>query len=221
MERKSRIEAGAEHRRPGEPRATVPPATGRVESTRIPAFRAPKETSMKPRPLLATLPLLLFAVKGVAMSLTLTSTAFPHQGEIPLRYTCEASSKPEPSPPLGWTGVPPNAKSLALIVDDPDAPQPPWTHWVLYDLPPASSGLPEGGATLPAGARAGLNSWERPGYGGPCPPSGRHRYVFKLYALDTVLPDLHRPNQEQLERAMQGHVVAHAELIGTYAKRGH
>jgi Raf kinase inhibitor-like YbhB/YbcL family protein len=170
------------------------------------------------------IPLLLAAVPqgGGAMSLQLTSPAFAHQGEIPVRFTCEAAGK-EVSPPLAWSGVPAGAKSLALIVDDPDAPDPKapkmtWVHWVLYDLPPAAGGLPEGVAGLPAGTREGQNDWKRTGYGGPCPPVGRHRYFFKLYALGTVLPDLGRPTKAKLESAMKEHVLARAELVGTYEK---
>ena len=122
----------------------------------------------------------------------LSSSSFTHQGSIPAKYTCEGA---DTSPPLAWSGVPPSAKSLALIVDDPDAPDPKaprmtWVHWVLYDVPPGTKGLAEAVATLPAGTREGANDWRRTGYGGPCPPIGRHRYFFKLYALDTVLPDL-------------------------------
>jgi hypothetical protein len=97
-----------------------------------------------------------------------------------------------------------------------------WVHWVLYNLPPGDGGLPEGvmPAALPAGTLEGLNDWKRTGYGGPCPPIGRHRYFFKLYALDTVLPDLGRPTKARLEQAMAGHVLARAELMGTYQKTG-
>jgi hypothetical protein len=151
----------------------------------------------------------------------LTSPAFAPQDEIPSRHTCEGEDL---APPLQWTGVPPATASLALIVDDPDAPDPaaprmPWVHWVLYDIPPSASGLPEGGRPLPAGAHEGLNDWQRRGYGGPCPPIGRHRYFFKLYALDCVLPLLPPPTKVALERSMLGHVLAQAELIGTYRKR--
>jgi len=155
------------------------------------------------------------------MTLTLKSSAFTHQGHIPTRYTCEGDDL---SPPLSWAGTPQNAKSFVLIVDDPDAPDPKapkmtWVHWVLYDIPASATELPEGATKLPAGTREGLNDWKRPGYGGPCPPIGRHRYFHKLYALDTVLPDLGRPTKADVERAMQGHVLAHAELIGTYQKK--
>jgi Raf kinase inhibitor-like YbhB/YbcL family protein len=125
------------------------------------------------------------------------------------------------SPPLAWSGVPANAKTFALIVDDPDAPDPaaPRMHWVLYNIPVSVSSLPEAATQLPAGTLEGLNDWERTGYGGPCPPVGRHRYFHKLYALDTVLPDLGRPSKAKLEAQIKGHVVGHAELVGTYHKR--
>jgi len=156
------------------------------------------------------------------MTLKLTSAAFAHGGEIPRKHTCDGQ---DVSPPLAWTGVPPGAKSLVLIVDDPDAPDPAapkmtWVHWVLYDLPPAATGLAEGVRQLPPGAREGLNDWKRTGYGGPCPPIGRHRYFHKLYALDAALGDLGRPTKAKLEAAMKGHVLAQAELVGSYRKRG-
>jgi Raf kinase inhibitor-like YbhB/YbcL family protein len=154
------------------------------------------------------------------MPLQLASTAFTHGGDIPSRYTCEGDDL---SPPLAWYDVPPEAKSLALIVDDPDAPDPAaprmtYVHWVLYNIPPDTTSLPEAMSELPPGALEGLNDWQRAGYGGPCPPIGRHRYFHKLYALDTVLPDLHTPTKAALEAAMQGHIVGHAELVGTYQK---
>lgn len=157
------------------------------------------------------------------MTLTLTSTAFQHQGEIPARHTCEGE---DVSPALAWSGAPAGTRSLALIVDDPDAPDPKapkmtWVHWVLYDLPPSSDGLPEGvdPRALPAGTREGTNDWKRTGWGGPCPPIGRHRYLFKLYALDTELADLRQPTKARLEEAMKGHILAQTELIGTYEKK--
>jgi Raf kinase inhibitor-like YbhB/YbcL family protein len=151
----------------------------------------------------------------------ITSSSFDHQGSIPSKYTCQGS---DTSPPLAWSGVPATAKSLALIVDDPDAPDPKapqmtWVHWVLYAVPPQTSSLAEGASkSLPAGTREGLNDWKKTGYGGPCPPIGRHRYFFKLYALDTALPDLGKPSKADLLRAMEGHVVGTAELVGTYQK---
>ncbi len=156
------------------------------------------------------------------MTLTLSSPEFADMGEIPAQFTCEG---PDVSPALEWSGVPAEARSLALIVDDPDAPDPKaprmtWVHWILYDMPPTAVSLAEGvtGDGLPAGTREGTNDWKRTGYGGPCPPIGRHRYFHKLYALDTVLGDLGRPSKVVLEKAMQGHVLARAELIGTYQK---
>ena len=156
------------------------------------------------------------------MALALTSTAFTHNGPIPKPYTCQGK---DISPALVWSGLPAGTKSLALIVDDPDAPDPKapkmtWVHWVLYNIPASATGLPEAvaPAALPAGTREGKNDWKRTGYGGPCPPIGRHRYFHKLYALDIVLPDLKQPTKAELERAMQGHVLAKIELMGTYQK---
>ena len=157
------------------------------------------------------------------MALTITSTAFAPGAAIPAVYTCEGK---DISPPLAWSGAPSGTKSFALIVDDPDAPDPAapkmtWVHWVLYDIPSTASSLPEAvqSSALPSGTHEGVNDWDRTGYGGPCPPIGRHRYYHKLYALDTVLPDLKRPKKAALEKAMQGHVLAEATLIGTYHKR--
>ena len=156
------------------------------------------------------------------MPLTLKSSAFSQKGSIPSLYTCEGE---DISPPLSWSDVPEGTKSFTLIVDDPDAPDPnaprmTWVHWVLYNLPAATRVLLEGmnPQKLPMGTKEGQNNWRRTGYGGPCPPIGRHRYLHKLYAVDTVLPDLRRPTKSQLERAMAGHVLAQAELIGTYKK---
>jgi Raf kinase inhibitor-like YbhB/YbcL family protein len=154
------------------------------------------------------------------MSFAITSPAFAPGGEIPATYTCEGA---DASPRLEWTGAPDGTASFALVVDDPDAPDPAapkmtWVHWVLYNLPPSADHLAEAVAQLPAGTLEGTNDWKRTGYGGPCPPVGRHRYFFKLYALDTVLPDLKSPTKAELETAMRGHVLASAEMIGTYQK---
>jgi len=151
----------------------------------------------------------------------IVSAAFAHQGAIPSHHTCDGA---DVSPPLSWSGVPHGAESLVLIVDDPDAPDPAapamtWVHWLLYNIPAQATGLEEAARSLPAGTLEGLNDWKRTGYGGPCPPVGRHRYFFKFYALDTVLPDLRRPRKAALENAMRGHVIATAELVGTYQKR--
>lgn len=153
--------------------------------------------------------------------LTLTSPAFVQQGEIPAQYTCEGANI---SPALAWSAAPAGTKSFALIVDDPDAPDPAaprqvYVHWVLYNIPPSTSGLAEAVKSLPSGAREGKNDWHRTGYGGPCPPIGRHRYFHKLYALDVVLPDLGTPTKTALEQAMSGHVLEQAEIVGTYQKK--
>ncbi|HWP64959.1 MAG TPA: YbhB/YbcL family Raf kinase inhibitor-like protein [Candidatus Limnocylindria bacterium] len=158
------------------------------------------------------------------MAFELTSTDFTAGGPIPTALTCEGEDR---SPALAWSGVPAGTKSLALIVDDPDAPDPAaprmtWVHWVLYDVPPGATGLPAGvkAQDLPAGARQGKNDWKQTGYRGPCPPIGRHRYFHKLYALDVVLGDRDALTKAELERAMEGHVLAQAELMGTYQKQG-
>ena len=159
------------------------------------------------------------------MSLELHSAAFKHEAEIPRLYTCEGKNV---SPPLEFVGVRAPAKSLVLIVDDPDAPDPAapthtWVHWVLYNLPVTATSLAEAlsPSALPKGTLEGLNDWKKTGYGGPCPPIGRHRYFHKLYALNAMLPDLHKPTKAQLEAAMAGHVVGEAVLVGTYQKLGH
>ncbi len=157
------------------------------------------------------------------MALTLSSPDFSHNGSIPERFTCEGA---DVSPALEWSNPPHGTRAYALIVDDPDAPDPArpqrtWVHWVLYNLPATVTSLPQAirDGDLPSGARIGVNDWEQPKYGGPCPPIGRHRYFFKLYALDAELADLKQPTKAALERAMAGHVLGEASLIGTYAKR--
>jgi len=156
------------------------------------------------------------------MALSLTSTAFAANAAIPKRYTCEGEDL---SPPLTWSQAPQGTLSFALIVDDPDAPDPrapkmTWVHWVIHNIPAAAHGLPEGASQrgLPAGAVQGINDWKRADYGGPCPPIGRHRYFHKLYALDTTLSGLERPTKAELLAAIKGHVLAQAELVGTYQK---
>lgn len=151
----------------------------------------------------------------------LTSPAFAPGGEIPRRHTCEGEDL---APALQWSGCPEGTAALVLIVDDPDAPDPAapqrtWVHWVLYDLRPSAAGLPEGGRPLPPGTHEGLNDWGRRGWGGPCPPIGRHRYFFKLYALDQELGALPHPTQATVHAAMRGHVLAKAQLVGTYQKQ--
>ena len=156
------------------------------------------------------------------MAFKLTSTAFIDRNEIPVKYTCQGA---DVSSPLHWEGIPEGTRSLVLIVDDPDAPDPKapkmtWVHWVLYNIPPDTTGLAENisAAALPPGTGQGLNDWGRTGYGGPCPPIGRHRYFHKLYALDTVLPKMDKPTKEQVQAAMRDHIIAKTELIGTYQK---
>jgi Raf kinase inhibitor-like YbhB/YbcL family protein len=158
------------------------------------------------------------------MTLKLTSSVFQQGGSIPSRYTCEGQ---DVSPPLSWSGAPANTKTFALIVDDPDAPDPAkpqrvYVHWVVYNLPATAAALPENAAkaALPKGAVQGKNDWGKAEYGGPCPPIGRHRYFFKLYALDAELAGLSSPAKADLERAMKGHVVGSGELVGTYQKAG-
>lgn len=156
------------------------------------------------------------------MTFVITSPAFADHGAIPARHTCEGA---DVSPALRWSGAPPSTRSFVLIVDDPDAPDPrapqrTWVHWVVYNLPADTKQLSEdaSGQGLPHGALQGLNDWKREGYGGPCPPIGRHRYFHKLFALDTMLPDLRCPTRAHLDKAMEGHVLARAELVGTYEK---
>ncbi|MGQ0643200.1 MAG: YbhB/YbcL family Raf kinase inhibitor-like protein [Gemmatimonadaceae bacterium] len=153
----------------------------------------------------------------------LSSSAFQHQGQIPSRFTCDGD---DVSPPLAWDDVPNETKSFVLIVDDPDAPDPAapkmvYVHWVLYDLPASTRALPEGttAKTLPNGARQGINDFSKVDYGGPCPPIGRHRYFHKLYALDTSLGDRAPRSKTELLGAIKGHVLAQAELIGTYERK--
>jgi Raf kinase inhibitor-like YbhB/YbcL family protein len=159
---------------------------------------------------------------STTMPFDLTSSAFSANGPIPATYTCEGT---DISPPLAWSGGPQNTRSYALIVDDPDAPDPAapkmvYVHWVVYNIPAGTTSLAEnaGKTGLPAGALHGSNDWKRQTYGGPCPPIGRHRYFHKLYALDTVLTGLKNPTKAQLEAAMTGHVIGRTELIGTYQK---
>ena len=154
------------------------------------------------------------------MGMTISSPVFEEKNSIPKMYTCDGQ---DISPPLVWDGMPAEASSLVLIVDDPDAPDPTapkmtWVHWVLYNLPVNTTGLPEAttSADLPRGTHEGLNDWHGIGYRGPCPPVGRHRYYFKLYALDIVLDDLQNPTKAKVEQAMAGHVISEASLVGTY-----
>jgi Raf kinase inhibitor-like YbhB/YbcL family protein len=156
------------------------------------------------------------------MDFILESSAFGHGMEIPARYTCKGD---DISPPLQWRYVPEDTRSLVLIVDDPDAPDPQapkrvWVHWLLYNIPSDTRELAEGitSERLPRGTGEGINDWQRTGYGGPCPPIGRHRYFHKLYALDCTLEGLNNPTRAELESAMHGHIIAQAELVGMFSK---
>jgi Raf kinase inhibitor-like YbhB/YbcL family protein len=153
------------------------------------------------------------------MSLQLSSSAFGDGESIPKRFTCQGEDL---SPPLAWTNVPDGTNSLALIMDDPDAPAGTWVHWVIYDLPASSAGLPEGVSAdpvTPEGVRQGINDFRRVGYGGPCPPAGApHRYFFKLYSLDVELGPIDDATKDDLQAAMQGHVLAEGQLMGVYER---
>jgi len=161
--------------------------------------------------------------QGGSMAFVIQSSAFQPGDAIPLRYTCEGE---DISPSLSWTGVPEGTRSLVLIVDDPDAPDPAaprmtWVHWLVYNLPPDSNGLAESVSReqLPAGARLGRNDFKRGRFGGPCPPIGRHRYFFKLYALDSLLPEMKKPDKSMLLKAMEGRMLAETQLMGSYQKQ--
>lgn len=173
-------------------------------------------------PAIACAALAVASTHAAAPALTLRSSSFAAHGAIPARHTCDGADR---SPALAWSGVPAGTRSLVLIVDDPDAPDPAapqrtWVHWVLYDLPPSVTSLAEGVAPrrLPPGTRQGLNDWGAAGWRGPCPPVGRHRYFFKLAALDVALPQIPHADKAAVERAMHGHVLARAELVGHYQR---
>lgn len=148
------------------------------------------------------------------MSLQLTSQAFNENGSIPSKYTCDGANI---SPPLGWTGAPPGTKSFVLIVDDPDAPSKVWTHWVVYNISPTTVECREG--KVPIGSLQGVNDFGKVNYGGPCPPSGTHRYFFKLYALDTLLTLEEGATKQQVEKAIKPSILAEAHLVGTYSRQ--
>ncbi|MBI1920504.1 MAG: YbhB/YbcL family Raf kinase inhibitor-like protein [Geobacter sp.] len=167
---------------------------------------------------LIAVPLILTIAAGAAgkevrkmTTLSITTTAFAQKGAIPSRYTCDGGDM---NPPLAIAGVPAGTKSLALVMDDPDAPAGIWVHWVVWNIPSETREIGE--RSVPAGAVQGLNSWSRTGYGGPCPPSGTHRYFFKVYALDAMLNLKPLTTKAELEKAMAGHILAKGELMGTY-----
>ena len=153
------------------------------------------------------------------MPFELTSTAFTQGEPIPVKYSCDGE---DVSPPLAWGDPPEGTQSFVLIMDDPDAPVGTWDHWIVFNIPAEVHELPE---NMPAGmkfgdvaATFGKNSWGRSNYGGPCPPGGTHRYYFKFYALDTTLPPDENMDKKQLLTAMEGHILAETELMGTYTR---
>jgi len=153
-----------------------------------------------------------------AVSIKLTSTAFQDGGMIPAKYTCDGQNV---APPLNWSGTPANVQGLALVCDDPDAPGKTWVHWVVYDLPSTSTQLPEATPakeTVASGGKQGKNDFGKIGYGGPCPPSGTHRYFFKLYALDKTTDLKAGATKDQLMNAIQGHIIGQGELMGRYKR---
>jgi len=182
-----------------------------------PTFVPPAPTSAPSAPI--EMPVEAAEQEGQEAPFELTSTAFASGETIPQQYTCDGD---DVSPPLAWSDPPPGTQSFALIADDPDAPVGTWVHWVLYNLPAEARALPEAipaGAELADGSRHGKNGWGRPGYGGPCPPSGTHRYFFRLYALDTALNLAAGASNKQVLQAMEGHVLAETELMGIYTRQ--
>ncbi len=162
---------------------------------------------------------LIILTGGTAMALELKSSAFGEGTSIPSKYTCDGQ---DVSPPLSWSGAPAGTKSFALISDDPDAPRGTWVHWVAWNIPAGLSSFKEGmdkGATLSDGTKQGMSDFKRPGYGGPCPPSGTHRYFFKLYALDTTLNIPATSTKKDLENAIKGHILDQAQIMGTYTRQ--
>jgi Raf kinase inhibitor-like YbhB/YbcL family protein len=156
---------------------------------------------------------------AVTATFPLSSDAFTSNATMPVELTCEGG---DVSPPLAWSAPPAGTKSFALVVYDPDAPDPAapkqtWVHWVVYDIPGSASSIPKGGP-IPDGSRAGLNDFKRTAYGGPCPPIGRHRYFHVVYAVDKTLGDIGTPTRAELEHAIENHVLAKGELVGTYQK---
>jgi Raf kinase inhibitor-like YbhB/YbcL family protein len=153
------------------------------------------------------------------MTIALSSSTFEEGGTIPPKYTCDGEDM---SPPLKWEGIPEGTRSIALISDDPDAPMGTWVHWVMWNIPPEARGLPEHvppDPQLPDGSHQGITDFGRPGYGGPCPPSGTHRYYFKVYALGTTLDLPTSARKADLLKAVEGHVLAEGQLMGRYSRQ--
>jgi Raf kinase inhibitor-like YbhB/YbcL family protein len=157
---------------------------------------------------------IIFVEAKDMVMLKLSSPAFKHNDSIPSKYTCDGA---DVNPPLVIENAPLSAKSLVLIVDDPDAPAGNWVHWVMWNIDPTTNEIGEN--TAPSGAMQGINDFRKHGYGGPCPPSGTHRYFFKLYALDMMLSLSPSARKAELERAMKGHIVSQGELIGLYRRK--
>jgi Raf kinase inhibitor-like YbhB/YbcL family protein len=149
-----------------------------------------------------------------AHAMTITSPAFAENAAIPSLYTCNGKNI---NPPLRITNMPADTKSLTLIMDDPDAPRGTWVHWTVWNIDPSTTAIGED--SVPEATIEGITSFGKPGYGGPCPPSGTHRYHFKIYALDTLLDLPSHAEKNELEEAMKGHIIAHAELVGVYSKQ--
>lgn len=153
------------------------------------------------------------------MTISLSSTGFGNRETIPTEYTCDGA---DVSPPLTWSNLPQGAGSVVLICEDPDAPVRTWVHWVCYDIPATSGGLPRNVPKtdlIPSGGKQGINDFRKVGYGGPCPPSGTHRYIFKVYALDCMLECGAGKSKQEIEKAMKGHVLGEGQLIGTYSRK--
>ena len=175
-------------------------------------------TSVKPYFLSLSLLILPIIVSAKTMELKqmeLTSTAFSNNQIIPKKYTCDGD---DISPSLAWKNAPENTKSFVLLVDDPDAPRGTWDHWILFNIPADINSLPENMTELPVGTKEAINSWGNTGYGGPCPPSGVHRYFFKLYALDVMLTINKKPTRAHIIDAMDGHIIEQVNLIGKYQR---
>lgn len=184
---------------------------------------APSATPSSPLPSPVATPTTPFVLSPIptptVLGMVIYSPAFENGGIIPKRYTCEGENL---SPPLSWTGIPPEAKSLVLICDDPDAPRGTFNHWLLYNIPPSVTTLPEGLPPLPSfpdGSLQGFNSFGKIGYGGPCPPPGpAHRYFFRLYALDKTLDLPPKARKDEVLKAMEGHILAVAETMGRFSR---
>jgi hypothetical protein len=169
---------------------------------------------LKPKAPFEPIPLPKEEIQFQDFNMKIESPVFENQEEIPSKYTCDGQ---DINPPLEFSEIPERTKSLALIMDDPDAPMGTWVHWILWNISPERREISEN--SLPPGAIEGKNSWGRIGYGGPCPPSGSHRYFFKLYALDTQLELSSQADKAELEKAMEGHILEKAELIGLYSRQ--